>query len=102
MFANPSWAESFPLSTLEAMQARLPVVITDVGGAAEAVQDGRTGLLVPARDPGALGDGLARLLDDADAAARLAAAALEEVRTRFTVERMVDGTTAVYGELAAL
>ena len=102
LFVNPSWAESFPLSTLEAMSASVPVVVTDVGGAGEAVQDGRTGLLVPARDPAPLADGLARLLDEPDTAAGLAGAALDEVRTRFTVDRMVDGTTAVYGELTAL
>ena len=52
------------------MSAGLPVVATDVGGSAEAVIDGTTGLVVPARDSAALAGAIAELLDDRERAAR--------------------------------
>ena len=96
VFANPSWAESFPLSTLEAMQAGLPVVITDVGGAAEAIVPGESGLLVPARDPAALASGLAGLVADHERARAMGASARQRVQERFVVSRMIDQTLSVY------
>lgn len=100
VFCNPSWAESFPLSLLEAMWLDLPIVCTDVGGCREAVQDGRTGLLVPPRDPGALADALIRVLDDPPLAQRMGEEAGRVARERFTTERMVEQTLGVYGEVA--
>jgi glycosyltransferase involved in cell wall biosynthesis len=99
VFVSPSWAESFPLSVLEAMSAGLPVVTTDVGGCAEAVADGETGVVVPARDAGALTAALGRLLDDPARARELGAAGRRRWQERFTVRRMIEGTIAAYGEL---
>jgi glycosyltransferase involved in cell wall biosynthesis len=96
VFANPSWAESFPLSTLEAMQAALPVAITDVGGAAEAIVAGESGVLVPPRDPAALAGALAGLLADHERARTMGAAARLRVQERFGVERMIDEILGVY------
>jgi len=73
------------------------VVATDVGGVAEAVHDGETGLLVAPEDPGALADALARVLLDEGLAERLrtAAAALVAER-RFHVDGLVDAFAAAY------
>lgn len=57
--------ESLPLSIREGMEASLPVVSTDVGGISEAVEDGRSGLLVPPNDPQALAAAMVRLAGDA-------------------------------------
>lgn len=66
-----SHSEGMPNAVLEAMAAGLPVVATDVGGCAELVENDVTGLLVPPRDPAALGAALRRVA--ADAAFRAAA-----------------------------
>lgn len=71
VFVLPSLTESFPLTTLEAMQVGVPVVATDVGGVPEQIRDGVTGLLVGTRDPEALAGAVRRLLDDAALRARL-------------------------------
>lgn len=56
--------EPFGQVVVEGMRAGLPVVAADAGGPAEIIEDGRTGLLVPPRDPAALAAALRRLLDE--------------------------------------
>jgi glycosyltransferase involved in cell wall biosynthesis len=99
IFLLTSWAESFPYVILEAMAVGLPIVSSDVGGVAEALTDGVTGLLVPARDPGATAAALNRLLADEQLRIRLGTAAHRSVSTRFTRTAMVAGMSAVYREL---
>jgi glycosyltransferase involved in cell wall biosynthesis len=87
VFVLSSRSEGFPVSILEAMAAGLPVVATDVGGIAEAVEDGETGLLVPAADPEALACALERLVSDADLRRRLGAAGRARALRLFDVTR---------------
>jgi glycosyltransferase involved in cell wall biosynthesis len=76
--------ETFGLALIEAMAAGSAVVSTRVGGCAEIVTDGKTGLLVPPEDPEALAAACLRLLADPQLAARLGQAAREDVRSRFS------------------
>jgi len=66
VYALPSRSEGFPNAVLEAMSMGLPVVVPMAGGAAEPVEAGVTGLVVPARDPAALAEALVRILSDAE------------------------------------
>jgi glycosyltransferase involved in cell wall biosynthesis len=97
-FVNPAYAEAFPYTVIEAMSAGLPVVATDVGGTREALEGG-AGILVPPKDPVALALALRELLADPDRMAAMGRLAAEAHAARFTTERMVAGTMAVYAEL---
>jgi glycosyltransferase involved in cell wall biosynthesis len=99
VFALPSWTEGLPLVVLEAMARRRAVVATPVGGTAEVVVDGETGLLVPPRDPDALADALRRLLADAELRQRLGDAGYERVREHFSAEAMTRRMLDIYDEV---
>ncbi|RYD02072.1 hypothetical protein N752_26850 [Desulforamulus aquiferis] len=64
IFVLPSITEGLPLTILEAMAAGKPVVATQVGGIPEAIVQGKTGLMVPPKDPEALAVSLAGLLGE--------------------------------------
>lgn len=97
VFAFPSLFEGLCLAVIEAQAAGVPVVATAVGGIKETVVEGETGLLVPLRDPEALASAIRRLLERPDEAARLAAEARRRALERYSEERMVSGTLALYG-----
>ncbi|MGE3275485.1 MAG: glycosyltransferase [Vicinamibacterales bacterium] len=100
IFVLPSRTESLPNAVLEAMAAGLPVVASAVGGLVDVIDDGRSGLLVPADNPPVLADRLVRLMDDASLGARLGEAARREVRDRYSFDRMVDAFDRLYGQAA--
>ena len=95
----PSLSEGLSNVLLESMAAGVPVIATRVGGAAEAVEDGETGLLVPPRDPGALAAGVLRLLDDGALARRFGRAGRQRVTERFGMDAAVRATERLYGTL---
>jgi glycosyltransferase involved in cell wall biosynthesis len=87
-------------SIFDAMAAAKAVVATATGGMSEAVEDGVTGVLVPPHSAPALAEAILRLLKDAPLRRRMGEAGLARVRARFSVERMVDETLAVYERVA--
>jgi glycosyltransferase involved in cell wall biosynthesis len=95
----PSAAEGMPNAVLEYMAAGLPVVASAVGGNLEVIEDGVTGLLVPPGDAVALGNAVARLLDDDALARRMAKNAREMVERKFSFERLTREVGALYEEL---
>lgn len=96
-----SHEEGFSNSVLEGMAAGLPMIVTNVGGNAEAVIDGESGLVVPARDPQRLSEAIVTLAQDAALHARLGAGARRRVETHFTDEKCVEAYEAFYRGLLA-
>jgi D-inositol-3-phosphate glycosyltransferase len=90
------WYEPFGLTPLEAMACGVPVVAYAVGGLAESVIDGVTGVLVPARDVRALGAALRSVLSDEVRRMSYASAAVDRVRSRYTWERTAADIERVY------
>src|SRR5690606_35735639 len=90
VFALPSDLEGFGLVYLEAALQGVPSVGSASGGAADAIEDGRTGLLVPPGDIPALTIALRRLLADDDLRWDMGMRARDRVRDRFTASAMVE------------
>lgn len=99
IFVLPSRSEGFSNAIIEAMAASLPVVATNVGGNAEAVQDGVSGFIVPSEDPQALAAAITKLLSDPANAKEMGAAGKRRATEKFTTEAMMDQTTATYAKL---
>jgi len=100
LFVMSSVTEGLGTSLLDAMAASRPIVATSAGGIPEIVVDGVNGVLVPPRDARALADAIVRALGDAALRRRMGDAGFARVSERFTVERMVADTAAVYTRLA--
>ncbi len=92
----PSRHEGLGVAALEAMAAERPVVASRVGGLAEVVVEGETGVLVPPGDVPRLAAALARLAADPGERVALGRAGRARVLARFTAATMAEGTLACY------
>jgi len=92
------WYEPFGLVALEAMACGRPVVASAVGGLAETVLDGATGVLVPPRDPDAIAGALRALRDSTEMRRRLGDAAAVRARA-YGWDRIADSTRQAYRKL---
>jgi glycosyltransferase involved in cell wall biosynthesis len=97
----PSLNEALSNVLLESMAAGAPIVATRVGGTPEAIAHGHTGLLVPAGDPKALSEAIARLLKEPALADALGRAARRTAESSFSLSRMVAATEQLYRNLLA-
>ena len=82
----------------EALACGVPAVATAIGGAAEILQDGVTGLVVPPHEPERLAGAILSLLDDPERARAMGKAGSLDVAERFTPERLADETLKAYQE----
>ncbi len=99
VFCLPSRKEGLGVAALEAMASGLPVAASRVGGLAESVVEGETGILVPPGDPAALAAALERLLLDRELRARMGRAGAARVGRRYTARAMGEGNRKIYREL---
>ncbi len=91
--------EGFSNAIIEQMSTGLPMIVTDLGGSAEAVVDGEHGRVIPPLDPGALARVLVEMYADRAAAAGMGRAARRRVEERFSLERMCAEHAHLYHSL---
>jgi glycosyltransferase involved in cell wall biosynthesis len=96
VFAMSSVKEGLPYILLEAMDAELPIVITEAGGMPELIKNHENGLMVAQKNPEALARALGGLIENKVIAKELAKKAKEIVKEKFNLEKMVSKTEAVY------
>jgi glycosyltransferase involved in cell wall biosynthesis len=101
VFVLPSLSESCPNVLIEAQGVGVPAVCSDVGGVREILEDGRLGRLVPPAEPEPLAREVCAVLEDLEAARRVASRGRASALRRFTVDNKVDGTLRVYRRLLA-
>jgi glycosyltransferase involved in cell wall biosynthesis len=94
-----SRAEGFSNAILEYMAASKPVVATDVGGAREAVSEGRTGYLVPAGNDHAMSDRIISLLRDPQHGREMGKRGRRVVEEKFSCKFQLERIEALYEEL---
>lgn len=87
-----SHSETFSIACLESMAMGKPVIATDIGGASEMITDGVSGYLVPAKQPSAIAEAIARVSRSADSLREMGKAARAMVVGLFNVQTMVRKT----------
>ncbi len=101
LFALPSHREGFPRAAMEAAAMGLPLVVTDVRGCREVVDDGVNGFLVPVRDASSLAKAIRRLGEDPVLRGQMGAESARIARDRFDEQQVVRIVLDTYTDLAA-
>jgi glycosyltransferase involved in cell wall biosynthesis len=96
VFVLPSLDEGMPISLLEAVALKVPVIVTPVGDIPKLIQHERSGLVVNANDPEGLATAIARLAGDKQLRASLAENAWLQLQRLYSSAEMFDGYAAVY------
>jgi glycosyltransferase involved in cell wall biosynthesis len=96
LFVLPSVKEGLPYVLLEAGQAGLPVIVSDLPGCHDIVEDGKTGLMFISKDAHELATKITRLADMPDERTRLGEALKEKVTKEFSLEQMLEKTKQLY------
>ena len=96
-----SHQEGFSNAVLEGMASGLPMIVTDVGGNAEAVLDGECGIVVPPHDPARLADAIVRLANDPSLRTGFGSAGRRRVAEHFALDRSIQSYDALYRALLA-
>lgn len=96
LFVLPSRSEGFSNSLIEAMACALPVIATDVGGNAEAVERNETGLIVPSENDEALADAMLALLSSPEKRQAMGIAGKKRAEAVFSAQAMMQKLTHSY------
>lgn len=99
VFVLSSYREGVPRSAVEAAAMGLPLVLTDIRGCREVVEDGRNGLLVAVRSPEQLAEAIGRLVDDPELRTAFGTESRTLATTRFDERRVAALTLRVYDAL---
>uniref|UniRef100_A0A832M0Z8 Colanic acid biosynthesis glycosyltransferase WcaL n=1 Tax=Oscillatoriales cyanobacterium SpSt-402 TaxID=2282168 RepID=A0A832M0Z8_9CYAN len=90
IFALGSLEEGISVAVMEAMAMEVPVVMTDVGGMSELIDDGVDGILVPSQQANALAAAIAKIMQDPEFALNLSRASRQKVATQFYHQRSAE------------
>jgi glycosyltransferase involved in cell wall biosynthesis len=96
LFVLPSHREGFPRSAMEAAATGLPVIATDIRGCRQVVSHGKTGLLVPLRDPVRLASAIEELVVDSALRRRMGTAGRSKAEGEFDDRAVVSKTLEAY------
>jgi len=96
IIVQPSLLEGCCNVILEAFSHSVPVVATDVGGIPDMVEDHKTGILVPLKDPKSIAHGVFELLENKKLRDEIVQNAREKFLREFTVDRMIEKTERLY------
>ncbi len=91
-----SYQEGFSNSILESMAARLPMVVTNVGGNSEAVSDAVCGYVIPPHDPTCIVTALIKLINSKEDRRRMGVASRKKIEEKFTQEQCVEQYLDLY------
>jgi glycosyltransferase involved in cell wall biosynthesis len=98
ILVEPSLQEGLGMSVMQAMATGVPVVATGVGGLYDLIEDGVTGVMVPASDPEALAEAIWRLLNNSSERLELAKQARERIERDFSAELVAGKLLEYYKE----
>lgn len=99
IFVLPSWREGFPRSVLEASAMAKPVVATNIRGCREAVENGKTGLFVPVKNPEKLAEAIIYLLENPEKAKEIGRRGKEKAQKEFDEDQVFDRINKEYQRL---
>ncbi len=99
VFVLPSAIEGQPNALIEALACGLPIVGTDVEGIRDTVEDGRTGLLVPAGDTAALAEAIIRILSDASLRKKMSARCRKSALGNYSKGKLLDREMKILSEM---
>ena len=102
MLVIPSVLEGFPIITLEGMAMTKPIIATNIDGIKEQIIDGKTGILIPHKDPSAIAEAILKLSKDEQCAQNIGWEARKRVEKEFSLEKMVNTTEQIYQSLISL
>ncbi|TCS93257.1 glycosyltransferase [Hazenella coriacea] len=99
IFVLPSYSESFGVAAIEAQACGVPVIVTQVGGLPEVVEDGETGIIIPNNEPKHLVPALERLIQDPELRLRMGEAGAHHVRQEYDWEENANRMLQLYGKV---
>lgn len=101
LYVSPSLQEAMPKSILEAAASELPIIATAVGGVAQIVQSGVTGILLPAGEPQRLANAIIDLIQDHCRREQYGRNARELVRAKYSETEAMKKLESLYEEVCA-
>jgi glycosyltransferase involved in cell wall biosynthesis len=96
IYVCSSVKEGFPYSILEAMQAEVPIITTNVGGIPEMIKNNQSGLLINAKDPEIMAEKIKLLINNKNLRNKLSKNAKEEVMKNFNLNNFLNKTKNIY------